>query len=492
MQNSIFPITNYEFQITRAKRSFSVLEIILAMGLFVVVVGGAVGVVLQAFSSTRLGEEETKATLFASEGLEAVRAIRERDFWALTTGTHGLSRVGGMWEFSASSNTFEKYTRQIVISDVYRDGSGNIIASGGTLDLYTKRVEAVVTWDFSTVRHNTAQLSTYFTYWESPLCEWDSGSVVATLDLPGSGDGTAVVVVGDRAYTATTRNSPTSGELFVIDISDPRVPSILGKLSIRDHVNGLAVSGNYAYLATSKDGGELTIVNVSNPYTPVEVSSFNIPGTGQANGISVEGNYAYVVTQAATGGPELHIFNISSPSSPVFIGGFEVGSHVYGVHAYGQRVYLATSHVNKELVVVDASNPSSPVELGSYDAPLAGANGQAIDIKGGVGYLVTRANGGGIPEFYLLAVSDPSNIQLVGQYDVSGRTNGVGAGLGFVLLATEKTDEEFMILNLGNPTNPTKVFSADLNGVAGGVALQECNAFYVTANDDAEFQVVQP
>ena len=58
------------------KESFSVLEIVLAMGLFAIVVSGAVGVVLQAFSTTRLGEEETKATFLATEGLEAARAIQ--------------------------------------------------------------------------------------------------------------------------------------------------------------------------------------------------------------------------------------------------------------------------------------------------------------------------------------------------------------------------------------------------------------------------------
>ena len=51
-----------------------------------------------------------------------------------------------------------------------------------------------------------------------------------------------------------------------------------------------------------------------------------------------------------------------------------------------------------------------------------------------------------------------------------------------------------MILDLSNPSSPSKVFSADLNGDAGGVSLLEdkCVAFFVTADDDAEFQVVQP
>jgi type II secretory pathway pseudopilin PulG len=477
------------------RHAFSILEIVLAMGLFAIIVGGAVSVVTRAFSSIRLGEEETKATFLAVEGIEAVRAIQERDFWALVPGTYGLSNSSGYWEFFGAQDESEKYTREVVISDVYRDGSGNVIESGGTLDLYTKRVTAVVTWYFSPTRQNTISLPTYFTYWEAPLCYWDSGSVVATLDLPGGGDGTAISVVGDRAYVTTMRNPPSSGEFFIINISNPAFPSILGWLSIHDHVNDLAISGNYAYLATAKSGKELMIVDISSPALPTEASFFDIPGANQANDVSVEGNYAYVVTQSVTDGPELRIFDISNPLSPALVGGFEVGTHVYGVRATNQRVYLAASNVNKELIVVDVSNPQLPAELGSYDAPLAGANGQAVDvIRAGVAYLVTRANGGGIPEFYLLAVANPSQISLIGSYDVSGRANGVAAGVGFALLATEKADEEFTILDLSDPRSPTKAFSADLNGTAGGVALpeEECVAYFVTANDSAEFQVVQP
>jgi type II secretory pathway pseudopilin PulG len=44
------------------RHAFSILEIVLAMGLFAIIVGGAVSVVTRAFSSIRLGEEETKAT----------------------------------------------------------------------------------------------------------------------------------------------------------------------------------------------------------------------------------------------------------------------------------------------------------------------------------------------------------------------------------------------------------------------------------------------
>ncbi len=477
-----------------SKRGFSILEIVLAISLSTIIIGGVVGVVVQTFLATRLGEEETKATLWASEGLEAVRAIQERDYWVLAPGAYGLEKEGGQWEFSGTQDTWGKYTRQVVISDVYRDGGGNIIESGGILDLYTKRVEAVVTWSFSVVRQNTVRLPTYFTYWEATLCVWDTGQVTATLDLPGTGDGTAIVAVENKAYVTTMRST---FEFYVIDISNFSSPNILGMVGIGDHVNGVDISGNYAYLATSDSVRELVVIDITNPNLPSEVAAYNILSVGQAFDISIEGDFAYVVTPQSTDNGELYIFNIGDPLSPTLVGQFETNSHVYGVKAKDQRVYLATGNVAKELIVVDVLDPASPVELGSYDIPLAGANGQSVDvIRAGVAYLGTRANAGGIPEFYLLSVADPTQITLIGSYDVSDRVNGVGAGTGFSLLATERAGEEFIIIDLTDPQNPTKVFSTSLAGKAGGVAFTEeeeiCIAYFVTADDDAEFQVVQP
>jgi hypothetical protein len=484
-----------KLSIKKSSPSFSVLEIVLAIGLFAIIAGGMAGVVAGAFSTTRLGEETTKAAALASEGLEAVRAIQERDFWVLEPGTFGTSSGGGVWELSGTQNTFGKYTRQLLISNVFRDGGGNIVESGGILDLYTKRVESVVTWNVTPARTNTTRLATYFSYWEATLCVWDTGQVTATLDLPGGGDGTAIEAVEDRVYATTMKN--TLGEFFVIDVNDPLVPSIMGIFDVGDHVFDVSILGNYAYLATSQSGKEMIVVDVSDPNNPTEATSFDILESNQAFGISVEGDYAYVVTPQSTKGGELYIFDITNPLAPSLVGELEVNTHVYGVKAKDERVYLATGDVSKELIIVGVTDPTSPVELGSYDIPLAGANGQSVDVvRAGVVYLGTRANAGGIPEFHLLSIADPTNITLIGTYDVSGRVNGVGAGTGFALLASEKAGEEFMILDLSDPKAPVKAFSTSLNGAAGGVAFIEdeeiCISYFVTADDGAEFQVVQP
>jgi autotransporter-associated beta strand protein len=150
---------------------FSVVEIILASAIFMIFSSGAIFVVLQSFDANRLGAEEASATQFASEGIEAVRSIRNQSFANLvnSTGT-GITRNGsGVWTFGGVNNTFNKYTRIITVSSVQRDGSGNIVASGGTTDANTKKIVSKVTWSFTPTRVNTVTLTTYLTNWAAAV-----------------------------------------------------------------------------------------------------------------------------------------------------------------------------------------------------------------------------------------------------------------------------------------------------------------------------------
>ena len=472
--------------------SFAIVEVILAMGLFAIVVGGGVGVAVKAFSVNRLGEEESYAHFLMNGGIEAARAIAARDFFNLVNGSHGLDSSTGRWEFSGSSNTFGKFTRTIVVSNVRRDAQKNIVASGGTLDLYTKRVESSVNWNFSAGRSNSVSSKTYFTaYSQFSICVWDSAVQVGGANLTGSGDAQDIDVVGSKGYVVTSRNG-SSGEFFTLSLTNPLNPTVLGEYEVGDHTNGVEVLGNFAYLATSLSGREFIVVDVGDPASPATAALVDIPDVTQANDVAVSGNYAYLVTQSSSSGKEFYIYDISTPSSPVLKSSFEIGNHVYGVYVFGERAYLANARSDKELMVLDVSNPVSPVELGGFDIPSVGANGQSVFYGGGIVYLTTRNNSGSAAEYYLLEASDPTDISLLGSLDIGARANGVEAAVGFSLTATEKTDEELMIISTSNPNSPAKVFSLDLGGIANGVALDKCYAYFAAGDDNEEVKVVSP
>lgn len=178
--------TGYRTFITFINRQagFSVVEIILAAAIFLIFSSAAVFVTLQGFDANRTGNEETIANEYASEGIEAMRSIRDQNYTALTD-TNGTSVVGsgGSWALGVdgTTNTFGKYTRSIAIADVYRDtpdSSGNIVSSttaGSVLDPSTKKVTSTVTWNVTSARSDTVSQSVYLTNWQAPIVWFDPG-----------------------------------------------------------------------------------------------------------------------------------------------------------------------------------------------------------------------------------------------------------------------------------------------------------------------------
>ena len=81
--------------------------------------------------------------------------------------------------------------------------------------------------------------------------------------------------------------------------------------------------GNYAYVADSVLNG-LVIVDVSNPAAPTLKGSYDT--TGYSYGVAVEGNYAYV----ADGDNGLLIVDVSNPAAPTLKGSYDTAGYSYG------------------------------------------------------------------------------------------------------------------------------------------------------------------
>ena len=101
----------------------------------------------------------------AEEGLEATRSARDQS-WSgniasLTSGSPYFPVISAnKWSLSNTSpGTIDNiYTRQVVITDISRDASDNIVTSGGTNDPNTKKIISTVYWGTK-----SASLTTYLT-----------------------------------------------------------------------------------------------------------------------------------------------------------------------------------------------------------------------------------------------------------------------------------------------------------------------------------------
>ena len=117
----------------------------------------------------------------------------------------------------------------------------------------------------------------------------------------------------------------------------------------------VAVAGSLAFVVD----GNIQVVDVSDPTAPVEIGS-TAPGHG--NGVAVRGQYAYVADAYA-----VRIVEITDPTTPVEVGSFPSGA--FRVTLGDSFVYAADGAVR----ALDVSDPATPVEVGFFEPYLTGA-----------------------------------------------------------------------------------------------------------------------
>lgn len=215
-----------------------------------------------------------------------------------------------------------------------------------------------------------------------------SPSRVAGLDLPcpepasDSYDYWGIAVRMPYAYVSGTNwgGNPTRAILWVIDVSDPFAPRLVGSYSCAHktrHVGNLALSGNYAYLGVEdySQGDDdcragLRVIDVTDPRNLREVyaSISSIPGYGV--NVFVRGNYAYFT------GDMLRIFDLSNPASPSLLVSYVLRCE--GIALSGDYVYLNWD----KLWVIDISNLYYPT--GVF---LRGEWAKGVAVSGNLAYV---------------------------------------------------------------------------------------------------------
>jgi hypothetical protein len=148
-----------------------------------------------------------------------------------------------------------------------------------------------------------------------PVAEFNAGETVQSLQVQSN-----YLYVGCMST------------LKIYDISNHSAPVLMGQTN-PGSIRGLAVQGNYAYVAAWSYG--LRIINISNPAAPAEVGHLDTPDW--AYGVKMAYNYAYV----ADSGSGVRIIDISNPAAPVEAGYCVTGNTVDNLFLYGDKLYVA-------------------------------------------------------------------------------------------------------------------------------------------------------
>jgi hypothetical protein len=112
-----------------------------------------------------------------------------------------------------------------------------------------------------------------------------------------------MTVSAGYAYISTLTNA-----LYIFDVSNPTNPAPKGKVACGGTGGAIALSGNYVYLAN----GVLSIVDVSNPQSPLHLASTGNLGSDYFEDVAVAGNYAYIAANYVA----FSIYSLGAPSPP--------------------------------------------------------------------------------------------------------------------------------------------------------------------------------
>lgn len=460
-----------QFRIKKTNRifaaGFSSVEIILASTLFVSLVLAFVGAYLYGSEGAMLSGNRARAVFYAEEGLEAVRNIRDDDFANLVDGTYGLSSAGNQWNFSGASDTSDIFTRAITVTSAGAD---------------RKNITSTVTWEQNQVRTGNVSLTTRLTNWlASSFGDWTNAVLASSLNLSGNTDAVKVQVQGDYAYVLR------SNQLMVVDLN---TQTALGTIGFSSTAYNLFVLGDYAYVALSNNSGEMEIVNISDPNSLSIVGTYNDAGNDDARGVYVVGDYAYL---ALNGGNDFSIVDVSDKANPVFVGRpASLSGGAYEVVVDGDYAYLASGNNSQEVQVIDISNPSSPALFSSNN--LSG-NTDAITLSKMGNYLFVGQGS----NFYALDIEfpiAPNTIDVIWVFDTVNDIALDFAQNTYAFVASSNNSAEFRVINVLDPGDLSIASTVDTPGNDNllGVAYHSVfdRVYGVGTSNSSEFFVFAP
>lgn len=190
-------------------------------------------------------------------------------------------------------------------------------------------------------------------------------TAISFISIPGFANN--VDVAGNTAYVAAG-----SAGLQVVDVTDRRLPHIVGALDTPGNAVDVRAVGNRVYVADGTAG--LQIIDVTNPASPTLLGSLDT--AGEALDVVVVGNRAYV----AGGTAGLQIIDVTNPAAPALLGTLNTPGVARGVDVSGSVAVIAD---DTSFRTADISNPSAPTALGS----LATTHALDVVVDGSVAYL---------------------------------------------------------------------------------------------------------
>ncbi|MEK7606237.1 MAG: hypothetical protein AAB458_01405 [Patescibacteria group bacterium] len=482
------------------QKGSSIVEMIVSFGILALAI---TAVILVSFGNqeTAVGSELNNKALYLVEGvIEEAYADSIDDF-------AGLSDIS----LTAIDSIFSKELLVTPISQC------------------AKNVEARITWNRGPAGEQKTTLTNVFTDIEASQAlggdcateeatPWEEVGEADSESLSGF-PATDIDVSENFIYLTTEAGNDPDQDFHIYEFNP-----ITGTLTARGSLNtgnglyAVDVRGEYAFVINKtrttppqpKDIWQLQVIKVTNPNSPQLLQSISVIGTG-ADGNHPEGISIYYYEDHVYFGTkesdeeELYVFDVSNPESvSPTIEKVEIGFDVRALVADEGYIYLATSNIDNELMVVEGAGLDLETDFG-FDAE--GEHfGSAITVLFDEIYFgLRREDADSDDDFYILEkddVLDDTTLDdgIVGSADLGLANNSFITGIvvrkaGPKTLAFLGLDDGTAGLEIWNVTaSPMKLNSncTETNFSENSVGIDMEGKFVFTANrSNAKIRVLQ-
>jgi Tfp pilus assembly protein PilV len=185
-------------------------------------------------------------------------------------------------------------------------------------------------------------------------------SVVASVDMPGTGNGLGVYVANGYAYVTRVSDATTNAnELTILNVGTPAAPTVVGGYNNAINITEVTVIGTNAFVSTNSTTQEMLVINCAVPAAPVLLATYN-PTTPNlaANTIASFGNTIFLGMSTT-----LDVVDVTTPTTPTRKGTFTAAGTINDIAAdiTGTQVFLGTTSTTGEVQVVNVTTLTAPV-----------------------------------------------------------------------------------------------------------------------------------
>ena len=265
------------------------------------------------------------------------------------------------------------------------------------------------------------------------ICLLQEDSLIVQSEMVLSDYINGMAIAGDYLYVANDEKG-----LQIIDISDSINPEIVGNYESNSSAKSVYVQGDTLYLQTAP----IEVINIQEKSNPAFIEYINI---NRLKSFSIDKNYIY----ANCGNRGLKIYDIADLSLPVELAVIDTLGNLTALFYEENWVYTVSSQ--KGISITDVSDPADPQVMNSLDTP-----GFPDDV-------FVFNNHAYISDFYSIRIIDVSNkstpqeINFISEYPY---TNSVFVALNYMYSTSE--NEGVRIYDVSSPDLAEKIYTHNL------------------------------